>query len=65
MKINVDRDACCGAGQCVLVAPEVFDQDSDGIVVLLDERPGDEYAGVVEEAVSMCPTGVIWMDRNA
>ncbi|NEW70776.1 hypothetical protein G4H13_10220 [Streptomyces rapamycinicus] len=26
MKVHVDEAKCCGAGQCVLVAPEVFDQ---------------------------------------
>ena len=65
MKINVDRDACCGAGQCVLLAPDVFDQDEEGIVVLLDERPAPELDFAVQEAVSMCPTGVIWVDQNA
>ena len=65
MKINVDRDACCGAGQCAMVAPEVFDQDDEGIVVVLQERPGEEHAAAVNEAVSMCPTGVIWVDPKA
>ena len=33
MKITVDEEKCCAAGQCVLIAPEVFDQrDEDGIV---------------------------------
>lgn len=40
MKITVDEEKCCGAGQCVLIAPEVFDQrDEDGIVALLDATP--------------------------
>lgn len=65
MKINVDRDACCGAGQCVLIAPEVFAQDDDDRVILLDERPGPEFDFAMQEAVSMCPTGVIWLDPNA
>lgn len=39
MKISVDTEKCCGAGQCVLVAPEIFDQDEDGIVILLDPAP--------------------------
>ncbi|GAA0915578.1 hypothetical protein GCM10009574_018210 [Streptomyces asiaticus] len=31
MKITVDEEKCCGAGQCVLIAPEVFDQrEEDG-----------------------------------
>ncbi|MDX2860790.1 ferredoxin, partial [Streptomyces scabiei] len=36
MKVRVDETRCCGAGSCVLIAPEVFDQrDEDGIVALL------------------------------
>lgn len=40
MKLTVDQDKCCGAGACVLSAPEVFDQrDEDGIVTLLTPNP--------------------------
>ncbi|MCL8015564.1 ferredoxin [Streptomyces sp. AS02] len=48
MKVNVDQGRCCGAGQCVLIAPEVFDQrDDDGIVTLLEPSPAaDVHAAV-------------------
>ncbi|MEK8171751.1 ferredoxin [Streptomyces sp. M19] len=60
MQITVDADKCCGAGQCVLLAPEVFDQrDEDGIVVVLDERPPADQHAAVEEAAQVCPAGVI------
>jgi ferredoxin len=37
LHVVVDQVKCCGAGQCVLIVPEVFDQnDDDGIVVLLE-----------------------------
>lgn len=40
MNVTIDEDKCCGAGQCVLIAPDVFDQrDDDGIVILLDAQP--------------------------
>jgi ferredoxin len=56
MRVVVDQDKCCGAGSCVLAAPDVFDQrDEDGIVVLLDESPPAELAGDVREAAAMCP----------
>ena len=56
MKVTVDQDKCCGAGTCVLLAPDVFDQrDEDGIVVLLDETPGDALHDIVREAASVCP----------
>ena len=60
MKITVDQDKCCGAGTCVLLAPDVFDQrDEDGIVILLDERPGEDLHAIVREAASVCPGAAI------
>ncbi|MCX4725975.1 ferredoxin [Streptomyces sp. NPDC090052] len=60
MKIAIEEDKCCGAGQCVLVAPEVFDQrDEDGIVVLLDQDPPQEQYGNVREAAAVCPAAAI------
>jgi ferredoxin len=49
-----------GAGQCVLAAPEVFDQDDDeGLVVLLQEEPNAELVEGVRDAVSRCPSMAI------
>ena len=56
MKVTVDQDKCCGAGTCVLLAPDVFDQrDEDGTVVLLEPTPGDDLHEIVREAASVCP----------
>ncbi|MEU8981724.1 ferredoxin [Streptomyces sp. NPDC048309] len=62
MKISIDADKCCGAGQCVLVAPETFDQDDDGIVILLDPAPSDELREAVEDAIAICPANVIHVE---
>ncbi|MFJ5530205.1 ferredoxin [Streptomyces sp. NPDC093261] len=60
MKITVDEAKCCGAGQCVLLAPEVFDQhEEDGIVLLRDAEPPPGQHPAVREAASMCPTAAI------
>jgi ferredoxin len=60
VKITVDQDKCCGAGTCVLLAPDVFDQrDEDGIVVLLDAEPPAELHSLVREAASVCPASAI------
>ena len=56
MKITADRDVCISAGNCVMVAGAVFDQDDDGIVVVLvDEVPAGEEDHV-REAVRLCPS---------
>ena len=56
MKVIIDQDKCVGSGQCVLSAPDVFDQrEEDGIVVLLAENPPAELAEAVREAAALCP----------
>jgi len=65
MKITIDPDVCIGAGQCVLSAGAVFDQDEDtGLVVLLDASPPEELANQVREAASVCPARAISLDEN-
>ncbi|MEW1724237.1 ferredoxin [Streptomyces sp. NPDC093109] len=71
MRISVDTERCVGAGQCVLTAPDVFDQSDDGLVVVLADPadgpadgPADEaMREAVREAVrlagSVCPSGAI------
>jgi len=64
MQVVIDEEKCCGAGQCVLVAPEVFDQrDEDGIVVLLNENPPAELADDVRNAAAVCPALAIRIEE--
>ncbi|NUT27213.1 MAG: ferredoxin, partial [Streptomyces sp.] len=42
MKVELEADKCVASGQCVLAAMEVFDQDDDGIAILLEEQVGAE-----------------------
>jgi ferredoxin len=59
-RVEVDRELCCGAGQCALIAPEVFDQDEDdGLVLLLASSPEEGSEKGVREAAAVCPTGAI------
>lgn len=65
MHVSVDEEKCCGAGQCVMVAPEVFDQrDEDGVVALLEEHPPEELHAAVREAATMCPTAAIELSET-
>lgn len=66
MKITVDEDKCCGAGTCVLLAPDVFDQrDEDGIVILLQEQPSGDLHDIVREAADVCPGAAIALSESA
>jgi ferredoxin len=56
LKITADRDVCISAGNCVMAAGAIFDQDDDGIVVVLvDEVPAAEEEHA-REAVKLCPS---------
>lgn len=59
VRVHADRDVCIQAGNCVMVAGEVFDQDDDGIVVVLvDDVPQDELDHA-REAVKLCPSSAL------
>lgn len=60
LDVVVERDRCCGYGNCVLVAPTVFSlDDDDGIVRELDAQPDASLRAEVTEAVAGCPTEAI------
>lgn len=47
------------AGICVMTADAVFDQDDDGIVVLISDRVPGSHENAVRNAVRMCPAGAL------
>ncbi|MCX4904611.1 ferredoxin [Streptomyces sp. NBC_00878] len=60
MRVELDEPKCVASGQCVIAAPDVFDQrDDDGVAIVLEERPGDELLDEVREAVAICPAAAI------
>lgn len=64
MRVTVDQNKCVGAGQCLLAAPDVFDQlDEDGIVVLLNPDPPTELTADVKQAATMCPALAITVEE--
>lgn len=64
MRIIADSDLCIGAGQCVLTAPEIFDQDDDALVVVTDSSPGGSELDLVRQAVDRCPSGAITLAED-
>ncbi|WP_269857559.1 ferredoxin [Streptomyces sp. RPT161] len=66
MKVVIDQHKCVASGQCVLTAPEVFDQrEEDGIVVLLTETPPEGLVDDVRQAAALCPAQAIWVKEQA
>ncbi|QJY50115.1 ferredoxin [Pseudonocardia broussonetiae] len=63
MEIIADRDLCIGAGLCVTSSEAVFDQDDDGIVLLLVGEPEGADADAARQAVSLCPSGALRVEE--
>lgn len=60
MLVKAEPRRCLGTGNCVLAAPEVFDQDNDdGTVTVLSPQPPDRLHAAVRRAVRQCPSGAI------
>jgi ferredoxin len=56
MNVKADADRCIASGQCVLIAPAVFDQrEEDGVVRILAEAPPADQRAAVRDAVLACP----------
>ena len=64
MRVRIDEVKCCGAGQCVLIAPRLFDQRDDGIVILLDAAPPKELHAAARDAACVCPGGTITVEER-
>ncbi|WKU03549.1 ferredoxin [Micromonospora sp. HUAS LYJ1] len=56
MGVVVDRSRCNGLGVCEAFAPDVFEVDGAGEVVLLTEKLTDDQADRVDQAIAACPT---------
>lgn len=64
MRIVADRSRCIGAGQCVMVASDLFAQDEDdGLVVIKMTNVTQERVAEAELAVVSCPTRALALDR--
>lgn len=59
MKVTTDRFLCVGSGQCVNAAPEIFDQDDDGLSVVLNPSPSESELDDVRYAADLCPARAI------
>ena len=57
MQITANRATCIGAGQCVFADPDAFDQDDDGIVLVLRaETTTPDEVERARQAVQVCPS---------
>jgi len=57
MHIRIRRQECCGNGECVQIAPDVFIMDSKQKVVVVDSNGAPEATMI--EAAEACPCSAI------
>ena len=64
IRLTVDWDKCICAGMCTSVAPDLFDLDDDGELVLVaGEKVDDTFAAAAHEAAGVCPVEAITVGR--
>ncbi len=61
-RVVADRELCIQAGNCVMVAGEIFDQDDDGIVAILREEVSGDDVARAAEAVTLCPASALALE---
>lgn len=59
VRIEAERDDCIAAGNCVMVAGELFDQDDEGIVVVTAGELAEADEDKAREAVKLCPASAL------
>lgn len=64
MRIVVDWDKCTGMGMCESLAPDVFEVDDDGSLILHAETVPEGQEQDVREAVASCPTEALSLDES-
>ncbi len=60
MKVRVDRDLCTGVGNCVAIAPSVFELDKNRKAVVLNASSVDDET--LWDAAESCPENAIILE---
>ena len=63
MKIRVERELCTGIGNCVAIAPTVFEFDDEGKAVVLDSSSVDDDT-LIQAAESCSQDAIILEDEE-
>jgi ferredoxin len=63
-RLKADFGACQGYANCVDAAPQVYDIDDDGVVVLVREEITEEERPRIEEAARSCPVNALTIEES-
>ena len=64
MKITLDSGKCTGLGICESLAPDVFEVDESGALVLLTAEVPAGRLDEIQAAVSSCPTEALRLSQD-
>ena len=65
MHLELDAAACDAHGQCVIVAPELFDLgDDDDVATVRTATPEPALEGKAQAAVHACPAAAITLAKD-
>lgn len=62
MRIALDRTKCTGLGICESFAPDVFEVDDDGDLVLMSDVVPAGLLDEVQQACDGCPTAALSLE---
>jgi ferredoxin len=63
-RVVVDMDKCESNAVCEAILPEVFEVGEDDMLRILDETPGDDVRGLVEDAIRRCPKQALTIEET-
>lgn len=62
--LKADLPLCQGYANCVVAAPDVFDIDDEGKVILLRSGVPDSERARIEAAVRSCPASALHIEEE-
>jgi len=60
IKVRIDRDLCVGLGNCVAIAPSVFQLDKENKAIILNSATVDE--DTLRMAAASCPEHAVILE---
>lgn len=63
-KIKTIRSNCIASGNCTLIAPELFGQDDEGVVVARVTRLSAAQLADAQSAAAACPVAAIELEDD-
>lgn len=63
LTIEIDRTMCIGSGNCVNLAPEIFELDEENLVTFTDDTPDIDQDRLIE-ACSLCPVDALSVNED-